>query len=553
MKKVSVIIPLYNLEELVVKALNSIPVRDDIEVIVVDDCSQDNSYQVVSEYAKQSDLTIKLLRNDKNRGVGYTFNVGLDNAEGEFFTVLDSDDYFYTDVFNSVIDTLSADITYYDIRTNNGVVHSVNPGTKLALCGNTKFYKRSFIGNLRCPEIRYAEDKALYLKALEKNPSEEFTGKVVKHYNHPRENSLCYRKEHKMSFEDTSFINVFYQGHINSIGGVETFLYELARLSYENHRDFTIIYKNGDGNQIRRLRKFCKVLQIDSVTKPIRCKRAFFNWDTEPIGQFKAEEYIQIIHADFKFKSIRDYDVATPGIITKRYAVSENSAKSFREMSGKEIGVLYNPISIDKEPKVMTLVSAQRFTAEKGEARVATLINRLDEANIPYVFHIFSNKQINKVSPNVMYHEPTLDIRQWLQYADYTVLLSDTEGFPYTAYESLLLGTPLIITKLPILSELGANETNSIALDFDMSNLDVREIYNRAGKFKFKYEPKKSEWLSLITGEASYTPPATVKVQVTVRYKDMLLNRIVSQGEVLEVDEDRAKLLVEANVAIYME
>ena len=206
MKKLSVIVPLYNLEELVVKALNSIPVRGDIEVIVVDDCSQDNSYKVVSDYAKQSDLTIKLLRNEKNRGVGYTFNVGLDNAEGEFFTVLDSDDYFYTDVLNSVIDTLSADITYYDIRTNNGVVHSVNPGTKLALCGNTKFYKRSFIGDLRCPEVRYAEDKALYLKALELNPTEEFTGKVVKHYNHPRENSLCYRKEHKMSFEISFFL-----------------------------------------------------------------------------------------------------------------------------------------------------------------------------------------------------------------------------------------------------------------------------------------------------------------------------------------------------------
>ena len=553
MKKVSVIIPLYNQEELVVKALNSIPIREDIEVIVVDDCSQDKSYQVVSDYLEQSALTIKLLRNEKNHGVGYTFNVGLDNAVGEFFTVLDSDDYFYTEVFNSVIDTLSADITYYDIRTNNGIVHSVTPGTKLLLCGNTKFYKRSFIGDLRCPEIRYGEDKALYLKALDKKPSEEFTNKVVKHYNHPRENSICYRKKRNMPLEDTPFINVFYQGHINSIGGVETFLYELARLSYENKRDFTIIYKNGDKDQIQRLRKFCRVLHIDRVPKPIICKRAFFNWDTEPISQFKAEEYIQVIHADFKFKSIRDYDVATPGIITKRYAVSENSAKSFRELSGKEVEVLYNPISIDKEPKVLTLVSAQRFTAEKGEFRVATLIDRLDKAKIPYVFHIFSNKEIKTDSPNVMYHEPTLDIRQWLQYADYTVLLSDTEGFPYTAYESLLLGTPLLITKLPVLSELGANETNSIILDFDMSNLDVREIYNRAGKFKFKYEPKKSEWLSLLSGPSSYTPPTTVTVQATLKYRDVVLNRVVNQGELIEVDEDRAKTLVDNKVAIYME
>lgn len=553
MKKVSVIIPLYNQEELIVKALNSIPVRKDVEVVVVDDCSQDNSYKVVSEYIEHSDLTIKLLRNEKNGGVGYTFNVGLDNAVGEFFTVLDSDDFFYTEAFNSVINNLSADITYYDIKTNSGRVYALNESTKLQLCGNTKFYKRSFIGNLRCPEIRYGEDKALYLKALEKKPTEVFTNRIVKHYNHPRENSLCYRKEHNMPLEDTQFTNVFYQGHINSIGGVETFLYELARLSYKHHRDFTVIYKNGDSEQLSRLRKYCRVLHIDRVPKPIVCKRAFFNWDTEPILQFKAEEYYQIIHADFKHKSMSDYKIKAPGVKVKRFAVSENSAKSFRELSGEDIGVLYNPICIDKEPKVMTLVSAQRFTAEKGESRVAKLIRGLDGAKIPYVFHIFSNKKIGVESPNVVYHEPTLDIRQWLQYADYTVLLSDTEGFPYTAYESLLLGTPLIITELPVLSELGADKTNSVILKFDMSNLDVRDIYNRAGKFRFKYEPKKSEWLSLITGDRSYEPPTTVAVQAKCKYRDTVLNRTVEPGEIIEVDSDRAKVLVDNKVAIYME
>lgn len=350
--------------------------------------------------------------------------------------------------------------------------------------------------------------------------------------------------------------NVFYQLHINRIGGIETFLYELARLSYENKRDLTIVYRSGDPVQIARIRKYCRIMSLAEIEKPIKCHRAFFNYAVDAINDFEADEYIQLIHADFRSEILQGWIHNNPQSekVTSRYAVSTNNKKSYEEVTGFKVkDVLYNPIKVDEEPRIMTLVSAQRMSAEKGVSRIKKLVKLLDDAKIPYVWHIFADEPVNMNSENVMFHKATLDVRKWLKYADYTVLLSDTEGFPYTIYESLCLGTPIIVTPLLMLDELGADESNSIVLDFDMSNVDVREIYNKAGKLKFKYEPKKTEWLSLLAGESTYNHPVLTTVQIIQRYNDMVLNRIVAKGEVLEVTEDRAKALVNANVATYME
>lgn len=345
--------------------------------------------------------------------------------------------------------------------------------------------------------------------------------------------------------------NVFYQSHFNIIGGVETFLFELAKLANKNKRDFTIVYKSGHPKQIERLKKYCRVYQLDEIEKPIKCKRAFFNYNIDPIDMFEADEYIQLVHADFKSAILQDWikkcNCYCDPRITKTYAVSKNNAKSFKEVMGKDIDVLYNPIVLEDEPRVMTLLSAQRLSAEKGGKRLEKMVQALDRSGVPYVWHIFSDQRLSVNSPNVMYHETTLTVRNWIKYADYTVLLSDTEGFPYTAYESLCLGTPLIITKLPMLPDLGTNDDNSIVLDFDMSNLDVNEIYRRAGTFNFEYIPKPDGWLKLLKGKMtySYTPPKMVKVKAIMNYNDIQLKRDIKKGDVYEVTEERAKYLVE--------
>jgi hypothetical protein len=79
---------------------------------------------------------------------------------------------------------------YYNLEDNNNRILEVNQGNRRGRCGAVKFIRREFIGDTRCPEIRTAEDKEFNNRLLDKYPTEKFTGRVVYHYNYPRENSL---------------------------------------------------------------------------------------------------------------------------------------------------------------------------------------------------------------------------------------------------------------------------------------------------------------------------------------------------------------------------
>lgn len=191
--KISVIIPCYNQQDLVIKAIDSIPKRNDIEIIVIDDGSTDDTWNNLLAYRNQHEDMINLiyLYNKENKGVAYTVNKGYDNAKGEYVVLLGSDDYFYTEQFEEIIKELDGtDLVYFDMKVNNGDVWEINNDSKHVLVGSVKFMRREFIGNTRCENKPTGEDVSFYKELLSKNPTEKFTHLVVKHYNHPRENSL---------------------------------------------------------------------------------------------------------------------------------------------------------------------------------------------------------------------------------------------------------------------------------------------------------------------------------------------------------------------------
>ena len=189
MYKITVIIPAYNQEKLIKKAINSIPVRNDIETIVIDDGSIDNTFKIAGENVASH---YTLIKNRDNEGVAKAVNKGYDHAQGEYIVLLGSDDYFYTDKFEEIIPELDGtDLVYFDLKVNNGDIWEVNNESKNVLCGSVKFMRKKFIGNIRCPEDRKSgEDVQFYQELLKKKPTEKFTHIVLKHYNHPREGSL---------------------------------------------------------------------------------------------------------------------------------------------------------------------------------------------------------------------------------------------------------------------------------------------------------------------------------------------------------------------------
>lgn len=91
--RVSVITPVYNCEKYLAKALDSVFAQTykEIEIVLVDDCSKDNSGKVIAEYAKSHSNIIYFLQ-PKNMGAGAARNKALELASGQYVAFLDSDD-----------------------------------------------------------------------------------------------------------------------------------------------------------------------------------------------------------------------------------------------------------------------------------------------------------------------------------------------------------------------------------------------------------------------------------------------------------------------------
>lgn len=190
---VSIIVPVWNQEELVLRALRSIPRREDIEIVVVDDGSTDGTVAAVESI--MGDFTnIMLIRKIENTGIGVTKNLAYEHAHGKYIYQLDSDDYILSQPFCEVIDTYlngNTDMIYVNCEVNSCAQMIVTQESKRGLCaGFLRFIRREFIGTTRCRPVRAAEDYFFNEDLLAKNPTEIFTGKCVYHYNFPRAGSL---------------------------------------------------------------------------------------------------------------------------------------------------------------------------------------------------------------------------------------------------------------------------------------------------------------------------------------------------------------------------
>lgn len=189
--KLTVIIPVFNQEDLVIRALDSIPQRKDIEIIVIDDASTDKTYANILRYMFHNDeRNILLLQNKENKGVGYTVNRGYDKATGEYVVLLGSDDYLVEDFEDSLKELDGTDMIYFNLEDNNGNIWKITPKNKNSYVGSVKFMRREFIGDKRCPEIRVTEDAYFHKALMKKKPTEKYLDRVLKHYNFPREGSL---------------------------------------------------------------------------------------------------------------------------------------------------------------------------------------------------------------------------------------------------------------------------------------------------------------------------------------------------------------------------
>ena len=305
--------------------------------------------------------------------------------------------------------------------------------------------------------------------------------------------------------------NVFYFAHLNSIGGVESFFYYLAR-KYQK-KDITIYYKSGDTAQIARLLRYVRVIRYTG--EDIYCERAFFNYNTDILDKVHADKYYLIIHSDYEARKIPPN---IPAQIDEYLGVSKHVCKTFEKLTGKKVTPCYLPFVLDKPRRVLHLISATRLTKEKGKHRIEQLAKALDDAGVIYQWTVFTNDTGAINNPSVIFMRPRLDIADYIADADYLVQLSDTEAYCQSVAEALMLGTPVIVTPLPVYKEIGLNEGNSITVPFDMQDIPIDKIVQ--GLPEFTYKVKRDAWNKLLgEGKSTYETTNSKLVIVKIRKK----------------------------------
>ena len=121
--KVSIICPNYNRGKYLLRLLRSIQNQffDDIEIIIVDDFSMDNSIKLIEEYQKEDERII-LIKNNKNKGTLISRNIGIINSRGKFIIMPDADDILSENILKTCYETAiknNIDIIRFNIYIGN--------------------------------------------------------------------------------------------------------------------------------------------------------------------------------------------------------------------------------------------------------------------------------------------------------------------------------------------------------------------------------------------------------------------------------------------------
>ena len=131
-KKISVVVPVYNVEPYLHKCLRSVvnQTYHNLEIILVDDGSSDKSGAICDEYAAVDDRVAVIHR--KNAGVGAARNIGLNAATGEWIAFIDSDDWIDMNYFEKIMENEACiDLTNADVIMTGGWFEEGNQ-TKIA-------------------------------------------------------------------------------------------------------------------------------------------------------------------------------------------------------------------------------------------------------------------------------------------------------------------------------------------------------------------------------------------------------------------------------------
>ncbi len=208
---VSVIIPVFNAEKVIGATLDSIfkQTYEQIEIVLVDDCSTDNSQKVISDYMKNHP-EIVYFRQSTNLGAGAARNKALELAKGQYVAFLDADDLWYPEKIRKQISLLKEKkgaFSYTAIEMIDASGKVVKGKRKVRKIINYKFLlrntmiatstvviDRSILGDFRMPLRRGGQDYATWLMLLRDGTIAYGINEVLEQYRVGNKDSLAGKK-----------------------------------------------------------------------------------------------------------------------------------------------------------------------------------------------------------------------------------------------------------------------------------------------------------------------------------------------------------------------
>lgn len=215
---VSVVMPVFNAELYLREAIESVlsQTLKELEFIIIDDGSVDDTCSIVQKYAEK-DSRIKLLKNDLNRGLPYTLNRGLDAASAPFIARMDGDDLCYSDRLEKQLAAFESD-------------------ERLAMCGSwVQFFGEK--NNLREMETEHDELKLrMLLEYPFEHPSLMFRASVLK------QNQIRYDERLALAEDLDISIRVAACGKVTNLA---TPLLKLRQHSQRTHKTMPEVLERG--------------------------------------------------------------------------------------------------------------------------------------------------------------------------------------------------------------------------------------------------------------------------------------------------------------------
>lgn len=321
---ISIIVPVYNTKVYLPRCLNSIinQTYRNIEIIIIDDCSPDDSYSLLQKYELDDDR-IKLIKNNENIGLGAVRNLGIKIARGKYLLFVDSDDWIdlkTCELLFSIAETNQLDILEGKFVKYKGVEFvpkqkedwgqiSIFDGKQYLKYNDfvpnvwNKLWSKEFVikNNIYCLEKRYFEDNYMSINGIARARKIAQTDFIFYYYNALNENSITSQVNDKLLHD--RLYEIEYMEEMIDNYDTDSFIKYLKIILAEKIRPtLSYLRKYNGENIVLKESLLKKVSEILKKTKPIFIRLKSVPLIKRIIISFSPVTYVYIFRTFDKIK-----------------------------------------------------------------------------------------------------------------------------------------------------------------------------------------------------------------------------------------------------------